>query len=172
MSFEFRFCEFEMDHEAYIKFLLQHHDELNLPYSFSMKLSFISSPLVFGRAMLIFSEELYQIVGAAGFVYGTGANSYEDRHICQVEVAFIQKGYRQTSLFVHGLQALVDEMKAGNPDVEQVQFWASADQNELQRLFSKLEALPGSTRSIVNDLALYKLSFHELESYCRRFEAV
>ncbi|MDF2650586.1 MAG: hypothetical protein K0Q73_6391 [Paenibacillus sp.] len=171
MSFEFRPCELEMDYDSYIKFLLQHHDELNLPYSFAMKLSFIGSPLILGKALLGFSEEPYQIVGATGFVYGTGANDYEDRHVCQVEVAFIQKPYRRTSLFLHGLKALVDEMKAGNPDIQQVQFWASTGQEELDRLFSKFSALTGSTRSIVNNLAFYTVAFHELESYCNRFRA-
>src|SRR6478752_5186562 len=103
MSFEFRVSEFEMDHEAYMDFLLRHHDELNLPYTFSMKLSFISSPLFLGKAMLIISEESYDMVGAAGFGYGTGPGDYEDQHICQIEVAFIEKELRSTSLFIQGL---------------------------------------------------------------------
>jgi hypothetical protein len=168
MPFLFRRCELEMDHEAYMDFLLRHHSELNLPYPFAMKLSFISSPLVLGKAMLIFSEELYQVVGAAGFVYGTGQGDYKDRHICQVEAAFILKEHRRTALFVQALQALLDAMKAGNPDVQQLQFWAAADQEELKRLFAKLSSLPGSTKSIVNSMALYTVSFHELEAYCRR----
>jgi hypothetical protein len=159
----------EIDHKAYIRFLLQHHAELNLPYPFAMKLSFISSPLLFGKGMLIIDEEPYEIAAAAGFVYGTGANEYKDRHICQVEVAFIRSEYRRTSLFIHGLQALVDEMKAGNPDVKQVQFWTPAGQEELEKLFSKFGALPGSTKSLVNGLLFYTVPFHELEAFCHRF---
>jgi hypothetical protein len=159
----------EMDHKAYMHFLLQHHDGLNLPYPFAMKLSFMSSPLLFGKAILVIDEEPYEIAAAAGFVYGTGANEYQDRHICQVEVAFIRKEYRRTSLFIRGLHALAAEMKAGNPDVEQVQFWAPAGQENLEKLLSKLVALPGSTRSIVNDLAFYTVPFREVESYCHRF---
>ncbi|WP_409343597.1 hypothetical protein [Paenibacillus sp. MBLB4367] len=174
MFFEFRPCTLEMDYDAYIKFLLRHHDELNLPYKFAMKLSFLGSPLLLGKAVLAISEEPYEIVGAAGFVYGTGANDYEDTHICQVEVAFIRKEYRRTSLFIRGLRALLDEMKAGNPDVEKIQFWtsASADKEELGTLLSKISALPGSTKSIVNRLSFYTISFHELESYCHRFKTI
>jgi hypothetical protein len=168
MSFEFRVSEFEMDHEAYMNFLLRHHDELNLPYTFGMKLSFISSPLFLGKAMLIFSEESYDMVGAAGFGYGTGPGNYEDQHICQIEVAFIEKELRSTSLFVQGLRALVHAIKAGNPDVRQVQFWTSASEEGQDRLFAKFLALPGSTKSIVNTLALYTVPFHELEAYCHR----
>ncbi|TDF97059.1 hypothetical protein [Paenibacillus piri] len=157
-----------MDHEAYMDFLLRHHDELNLPYPFAMKLSFISSPLFLGKAMLVISEESYQMVGAAGFGYGTGPGDYEDRHICQIEVAFVEEGLRRTSLFVKGLHALVNAIKAGNPDVRQVQFWASAAEERLERLFARFLALPGSTKSIVNNLALFTVPFHELEAYCNR----
>ncbi|CAN7247074.1 hypothetical protein [Paenibacillus sp. LjRoot56] len=168
MSYEFRVSEFEMDHEAYMDFLLRHHDELNLPYTFGMKLSFISSPLFLGKAMLIINEESYDMVGAAGFGYGTGPDDYEDQHICQIEVAFIEKELRGSTLFVQGLRALVHAIKAGNPDVRQVQFWASAAEEELDRLFAKFLALPGSTKSIVNHLALFTIPFHELEAYCNR----
>ncbi|MDF2714046.1 MAG: hypothetical protein K0R28_971 [Paenibacillus sp.] len=169
MFFQFRPCNMEMDHKAYIRFLLQHHDGLNLPYPFAMKLGFISSPLLFGKGLLVFDEEPYEIVAAAGFVYGTGAEEYKDRHICQVEVAFIREEYRRTSLFLRGLQRLVEEMKTGNPDVEQVQFWTPSGQDHLEKLLSKLTELPGSTRTIVNDLAFYTVPFRELESYCHRF---
>ncbi|CAN7738908.1 hypothetical protein LJR153_006377 [Paenibacillus sp. LjRoot153] len=168
MSYEFRVSEFEMDHEAYMDFLLRHHDELNLPYTFGMTLSFISSPLFLGKAMLIISEESYDMVGAAGFGYGTGPGDYEDQYICQIEVAFIEKELRSTTLFAQGLRALVHAIKAGNPDVRQVQFWASAAEEELDRLIAKFLALPGSTKSIVNTLALFTIPFHELEAYCNR----
>lgn len=171
MFFLFRPCTLEMDYAAYVRFLLQHHDELNLPYPFAVKLGFLSSPLIFGKAMLILSEEPYEVIGAAGFVYGTGSNQYEDRHIVQVEAAFIQQAFRRTSLFAQGLQRLVEEMKAGNPDVEQVQFWVPANNEGLEKLFARFAALPGSKRSLVNDLALYTIPFCEMEAYSGRIYA-
>jgi hypothetical protein len=171
MSYLLRPCRMEMDNEGYIKFLLQHHAELNLPYTFAVKLSFISSPLIFGRALLIFSEDPYEIVGAAGFVYGTGSNQYEDRHICQIEVAFLKEEYRHSFLFAQGLTTLVDEMKTGNPDVEKVQFWISEEHEGMERLFSRFSAFPGSSRSVVNNLICHQVLFQSLETYCHRFRS-
>ena len=168
MGFEFRPCEFEMDYEAYMRFLLQHDSELNLPYAFGMKFSFIGSPLFLGKAMLVFAEEPYEVVGAAGFVYGTGAHGYEDREVCQVEVACIRPEYRSVTLFRDGLKALVDLIRASNPDVQRLQFWTKADHGRLDRLFAKFGALPGATRSDVNDLTCYVVPFPALEQYCRR----
>ncbi|MFC4402536.1 hypothetical protein [Gracilibacillus xinjiangensis] len=172
MDVEFRTCQSEMDVEAYTKFMLQYHHELNLPYSFAVNLSFVSSPLLFGKAMVVRSDEPYEIVGAAGFVYGTGANDYEDQHICQIEVAFLRKQYRNSFLFLYGLNALLEEMKIGNPGVKQIQFWTSAGDKDLERLFSKFSALPGSTKSVVNNLVLYTVLYHELEAYCQKFSRI
>ncbi|WP_339288551.1 hypothetical protein [Paenibacillus sp. FSL E2-0201] len=169
MPFLFRTCNLEMDYETYITFLIRHHDELNLPYSFAMKLSFISSPLVLGKAMVIIDEDSYEIAAAVGFVYGTGAADYEDKHICQIEVAFIQQEYRATTLFIKGLRALNHLIKENNPDVLQIQFWAPSDQADLDRLFSKFASLPGASKSIVNHLVLYTLPFEELVRYGERF---
>lgn len=171
MSYEFRPCELEMDFTAYIKFLIQHQAELNLPYSFAMKLSFIASPLIFGKAMLVFSEEPYQIVGAAGFVYGTGAEEYNDRHVCQVEVAFLKSEHRRTTLFMRSLQKLVELIKAGEPAVQQLQFWAPADDADLNKLLSNFLAWSGSTSNVTNNMAFYTIPFRELESYCRRYRS-
>ncbi|MCS7459810.1 hypothetical protein N0M98_06610 [Paenibacillus doosanensis] len=160
-----------MDFEAYVKYLLQRHDELNLPYSFAVKLGFLGSPLIFGKAMLIWNEEPYELAGAAGFVYGTGANQYEDRHICQIEVAFIDKAYRGTTLFLRGLQELLRLIRSDNPEAVQVQFWVPAGDTGLAGLLSKFGRLPGSTQSVVNELVLYTVVMDELETYCRRFGA-
>lgn len=168
MVLQFRLSQFEMDLELYISFLLEHHGELNLPYSFAMKLSFIASPLVLGKALMIFNEEPYEMIGTAGFVYGTSAHDYEDRHICQVEVAFIQKAYRQTSVFAQGLRELVRVIKADNEAVQQVQFWTPVDQPDLDRLLGRFTLLPHATKSIVNNMAFYTIPFDELESYCNR----
>lgn len=168
MPYLFRFRELEMDTDAYITFLLEHHDDLNLPYEFAMKLSFMSSPLILGKALIVFDEHNYQVVGAAGFVYGTGANQYEDKHICQFEVAYIQQAYRRTTLFTQGLRVLVEAIKADNPAVTQVQFWTSTGQKELDKLMAKFTVLPCSSKSIVNNMAFYTIPFDELESYCNR----
>ncbi|CAG7648552.1 hypothetical protein PAESOLCIP111_05622 [Paenibacillus solanacearum] len=153
-----------------MKFLLRHYTDLNLPYDFAVKLSFISSPLLFGKAMLILSEEDYDVVGAAGFVYGTGPNGYEDRHICQVEVAYLRPEYRRTTLFMQGLLKLLGEIQSGGPEVEIVQFWVTEGQSEEDKLFSKFIGLPGSKRFLVNGLACHQVLFRELEDYCSKFK--
>jgi hypothetical protein len=159
-----------MDHDAYVKFLVKHQGELNLPYPFAVKFSFISSPLLFGKGLLLFSEDPYRIVGAFGFVYGTGAGEYEDRHICQVETAFLLPEYRSSSLFAKALLFLVKEIKAGNPDVETLQFWAAADCGGLEGIISRMRHIPSSKRLPVNDLVCHQVPFRDVRLFAERFE--
>jgi hypothetical protein len=161
-----------MDYEAYARFVLQHHAELNLSYPFAMKLSFLASPLVLGKAMLVFSEETYEPVGALGAVYGTGANEYEDRQVCQLEVAYMKREHRRPGLFIQSLTRLLAAVQADNPDVERVQFWISAEHAGKDKLYSRFAALPGATVSAVNEHMLYAVAYRELAAYCRSFTRV
>lgn len=165
-------CEFEMDHEAYARFLLEHHDQLNLHYPFAMKLSFLASPLLMGRALLVFDEDKYELAGAAGFVLGTGPGEYEDRHICQAEIAFIRPAYRRTTVFRDGLLAFVELVRSANPDVRILQFWAPLDPG-LRRLFAKFGAVPEDAgQASVDRPVKYTVPFHMLEHYCARLRRV
>lgn len=172
MQFLFRPCVFEMDHKAYVNFLIAHHNELNLPYPFAMKLSFLSSPLIYGKALLVFEQDCYELVGAAGFVYGTGDNDYEDRQTAQVEVVYLSKPYRTGKLFFELMRNLIRLMQEEEPQVTRVQFWAMPRDPAHVRLFGKFLALPGSSSETAeNGLKLHQAEYSELEAYILRYSS-
>ncbi|RTE11737.1 hypothetical protein [Paenibacillus whitsoniae] len=168
MSFLFRPCRFEMDYEAYARFLLEYHASLNLPYPFAMKLAFMCSPLQLGRTMLILDEGSYAYIGAAGCVYGTGEHDYEDRHRCQIEVAFLLEAYRSTGLFARAMAAFLEQIQTDNPAVETIQFWASPEHAELRKLVSRWRSLPGFKETAVGDRMFYTIPFIELLAYAEQ----
>lgn len=172
MNAVFRQVELEMDHETYMKFLIGHHDGLNLPYAFPHKLGFLSSPLLYGKALLILDEESYEPVGAAGFVYGTGADEFQDRGLCQIEVAFLRQEYRGKPLFAGALLALLELMQrgAGEVEVRAAQFWLKPEQART-RLFAKLLALPGAEATPVDGMLRCVVPYGELVAHARRYEA-
>lgn len=172
MSFLFRPVEIEMDHEAYAKFLIRHHDELGLPYAFPHKLSFLGSPLLYGKGLLIIDEESYELAGAAGFVYGTGADEFGDRSLCQIEIAFLRKDVRGTTLFLRGMRALLELMRseAGDAEARVVQFWLTAEQSRSRLYADKLLALPGAEATPADGLTRCVIPFRALDRYCARFE--
>jgi len=166
MSLHFFVCEYSSTFDNYLKFLLEHHSELNLPYDFAMKLSFISSPIVFGKVIVCVDEEEHSLEGVLGYVYGTGANDYQDQDVCQIEVAFCKSSLRSTPLFLRGLKYFTAFVSEDNKEVKQVQFWASAEDQRLRRLFSKIDAMQ---RTEVGQLDFYQVSLDALKSYCDRF---
>jgi len=168
MAYFIRPCTLEMDHESYMRFVIRHYRELRLPYAFAVKLSFMASPLALGQALLVVDEDSWEFVGAAGFVYGTGAGQYEDRHICQLEVAFLLEPQRRTRLFARGMQAVVELIERDNPDVRYLQFWTPADWTRSEGVVRKLLSLPGSTVREDNGMALCRVPFDEFARYCRR----
>ncbi|MEK3883308.1 hypothetical protein [Paenibacillus sp. PL2-23] len=165
MHYIHRPCELEMDHSAYMKFLLSNYDQLRSPYSFPMTLSFIASPLILGQAWLIFSEEEYECVGAFSVVFGTGERNYEDREICQLSVAYLQPEVRRTPLFARTMHLLLQRLEHLNPEIKELHVWTARNSDE-QRLLTKLSRLDGATRRATDgDLELYALPFHSLKMY-------
>lgn len=166
-NFIFRHCELDMDHASYLRYLISRHDKLNLPYSFAIKLSFLASPLVLGKAMLIHCEDTYRTIGACGFAYGTGPGEYEDRENCQIEIFYIEEDRRTPGLLLAAAIELMALIRAGNPDVKNVQFWVPAKPGANDTLLGRIARLPSASRTVVDALALYKLPIDELEDWVR-----
>ncbi|MFC3803330.1 hypothetical protein [Cohnella sp. GCM10012308] len=164
----FRHCELEMDHASYLRYLISRHGSLELPYSFATKLSFLASPLVLGKAMLIHCEDTYENVGAFGFAYGTGPGGYEDRENCQLEVFYIEEKRRTPDLMLAAASELMDDIREGHADVRYVQFWVpSSPEADRGRLLRRISSLPGASITDNGALALYKLPLDELERWIR-----
>jgi len=123
--------------EEYFLLLMNHYEELRLPYDAEMTLSFIGTPILEGNAMIARLKETNETVASLGFVFGTGADGYEDHSICQVEIIYIEHVWRQTKLFVSMLLAFADFLEHKHPSTKVIQFWSPADQDDLNRLFMK-----------------------------------
>ncbi|MDI4648201.1 hypothetical protein [Cohnella hashimotonis] len=164
----FRRCELEMDHASYLRYLISRHASLHLPYSFATKLSFLASPLVLGRAMLIHCEDTYENLGAFGFAYGTGPGEYEDRENCQLEVFYIEEKRRTPDLLLAAASELVEDIREGYAGVRYIQFWVpSSPETREGRLLRRIASLPEASRTVNGSLALYKLPLDQLERWVR-----
>src|SRR5690606_21802189 len=91
--------------EEYLLFLMRHYEELGLPYDFEMTLSFIGNPMWEGNALIAREQMTETVLGAIGFVFGTGADQFEDKDICQVEIVYIDKVWRRSPLFLRMLSS-------------------------------------------------------------------
>jgi hypothetical protein len=154
---EIRVCEKdERLWEAYILLLMRRYEELGLPYDDEMTLSFIGNPILGGNALIARDKETGHTVGVLGFVYGTGADYFEDDSTCQVEVIHIEQPWRHTKLFVTIILTLVAYLERQRPGTTRIQFWSPADRHDLNRIFGKLCTLIKTNEKSFGRISLFQ----------------
>jgi len=171
MSTYISVCSSEMYQQTYLSFLLEHYDRLGLPYSYPVALSFLSSPILMDReAFLCFNDE-DEVIGAFSYIYGTGENQYEDKHVIQVQVVFILEKYRVTRLFLQAIQFLIEHITDLEEDVRELRFWTPAN-DRLRRLFSKFAEKIDSVDTVFGPIDEYRTAFSDLRAYAAKFRPV
>lgn len=154
--------------EDYFLFLMRHYEELGLPYDFEMTFSFIGIPLMSGNAIIVRESSAQAIVGAIGFVFGTGLDQFEDTTICQVETIYIDQKWRRKLLFPTLLYAFASYLKRNQPQVQRIQFWSSADRPDLTRLFSKFSTLIKINDKPFGKICLYHTDTERILGICSK----
>ncbi|XOK60697.1 hypothetical protein ACJ7K1_29990 [Paenibacillus elgii] len=168
MSYYFSICASEKYQEKYIEFMLMNYQKLNLPYSFPLTLSFLASPILMKEeAILCFNDE-DELVGALGYIYGTGENDYQDTHIVQIQAVFLLDEYRRTRLFLRGLQYLTQFIAQSNRPVTELRFWTPA-QDDLRKLCGKLAERTDVRDTAFGTMEEYRAPFSDWHAYAMKF---
>lgn len=168
MSYYFQICATERYQELYISFLLEHYSELNLPYSFPVTLSYIASPVLMTEEAILCFDDNDEVAGALGYIYGTGEQQYQDKHIVQLQTIFLIDKHRGTRLFLEGLQYLTQYLAQLDREISELRFWAPA-QDGLRQLFGKLAERTASSDTSFGMLDEYRTPFTRLQQYGARF---
>lgn len=168
MGYYFSVCSTHMYQFNYIDFVLEHYRELNLPYAFPAALSYIASPLLMESEPILGFDDEDQVVGALGYIHGTGENNYADRHIVQLQAAYIVERHRRTGLFVQGLQFLLQHLALQEEKVEELRFWTENTPSN-RRLYTKFAKRFASADNDSGSLDAYRVSTSELQAYLAKF---
>lgn len=165
MYASFSVCATEAYQRKYMDFLLANYEDLRLPYPFPVAFGFIASPFLMGRECFLCLDDEGEAIGAFGYIHGTGEGNYEDRHVVQLQIAFLSKPYRHTRLFLRGLQILAKNLNELNEVVTELVFWTGIDDYAI-KLFDKF-----AERTRVGELAVgYRLTLRHLNAYLARFK--
>ncbi|NMO95555.1 hypothetical protein HII30_07115 [Paenibacillus lemnae] len=150
-------------------FLLAHYSDLNLLYPFPVSLSYIASPLLMeGTAVLCFDDE-DQLSGAFGYIHGTGEQDYKDRHVIQLQVAYIVEHHRSTRMFYEALQFLVSHLSDQEEErVEEIRFWIPGEPRT-RRLCSRFADLLSTVDQTQGCLDEYRINVKHLQKYVSTF---
>ncbi|WP_227793321.1 hypothetical protein [Paenibacillus guangzhouensis] len=168
MSYYFQVCSSESYQDKYMIFLLEHYNELNLPYPFSISLSFLASSVLMQKeAILCFNDE-DEVVGAIGYICGTSENQYKDTHVAQIQIVFFVETYRQSRLFLESLQFLVQYISQLPEPIVELRFWVPVHLR-LQRLLAKLAEKTATWDTAQGEIDEYHADFKEWQAYIMKF---
>jgi len=168
MSYYFQVCSSESYQDKYMIFLLEHYNELNLPYPFSISLSFLASSVLMQKeAILCFNDE-DEVVGAIGYICGTAENQYKDTHVAQIQIVFFVETYRRSRLFLESLQFLVQYISQLPEPIVELRFWVPVHLR-LQRLLAKLAEKTATWDTAQGEIDEYHAYFKEWQAYVMKF---
>lgn len=136
MSYYVQECKTEVYGQVYTTYLLNHYADLNLPYAFSVAFQFLTSPLLVGSAFLCFNDR-DEVVGAFGYIRGTGEKNYQDTHVAQLQIIYLSEAHRGGTLLGAALQSLMEQVEEQAEEIRQFHFWVPSNLS-LHRLCSKL----------------------------------
>ncbi len=168
MGYYFSKCSSELYQQKYLDFLLEHYQQLNLPYSFPVSLSFIASPFLLGDdAFLVFNDD-EELIGAFGYVLGTGENQYEDTHIVQLQTVFFLEQHRCSLVLLRTLQFLTQYIAKLETEVTELRFWTAADESS-RKLFGKIAERTSSVETVFGEIDAYQVPFSKWQSYAAKY---
>lgn len=167
MDYYIQTCSTEMYMERYMTLVLEHYEQLNLPYTFPVALSFLSSPLLLHKEAFVCFAGDDQTVGAFSYIRGTADEQYKNTHVAQIQIAFIQEEHRCGRLFYEGLRYLAEHNAMEKEPIREFRFWVPSRLN-LQRLLGRFAALAHTWETEHGLLDEYHMSAASLESYVHR----
>lgn len=171
MDYYFSPCLTNMYQHRYVDFLLEHYTELKLTYPFQEAFGYIVSPLLMEGASILCFDNEEETAGAFSYIYGTGEHDYTDRHIVQIQVAFIVERHRQTGLFAKALRYLLQHIETdeSNEQVTELRFWTACNDNN-RRLFEKFSERYALAENECGQLDGYRMFPSGLRIYLDRLQ--
>lgn len=163
----FSVCRTLFHEHRYIDFLLARYDELNLPYSFPVSLSYLASPLLMGGTAILCYDGNDEVCGALSYIHGTGEHNYEDRDIIQIQVAYLADACRSTRRFYEGLRFLTNCLAGQEENIQEIRFWAPGNARS-RRLFCKFAEPVATAQQPEGPLDGYRVYMKQLQDYLNK----
>ncbi|OBR68082.1 hypothetical protein A7K91_07650 [Paenibacillus oryzae] len=166
MGYYVQECKTEFYGQVYATYLLSHYADLKLPYSFSMAFQFLTSPLLVGSAFLCFNDQ-DEVVGAFGYIRGTGEKNYEDTHVAQLQIIHLSEAHRGGVLLGVALQGLMEQVREQAEEIRHFHFWVPSKLG-LHRLCSKLGEKKATWETSQGEIEEYHGNAADWKAYADR----
>lgn len=168
MPIQFKACDGETDIEKLIFYALDHRRDIHPGFGVKYMLRTINAQLRHGR-IYVATDPQGEWVGVFGFINGTPSQRFMNNDTVRVEMAYLRDDYRGTRAFVRGLQYLIGEIGRLCGDINEFQFYVSAEHRHLIPMFAKFADLSLTHSTDYGEEHLFTAPFGRVADYARRF---
>ncbi|MFD0677002.1 MULTISPECIES: hypothetical protein [unclassified Paenibacillus] len=166
--FRIELCSNTQQWSRFTDFYIEHRGSIIPNYPVILVLRDVINYMKNGRAAIIVNER-DEMAGIGSFVLGLAEDEYKQKDIAVLGNSCFAEEYRNTRMFIRGLQVLAVQIRDANPDVKEVRIPTSAQNAYTNRLYQKLATKHHSYKSGYGEIHVYSTSFHEYEQFCNRF---
>ncbi|TDF97044.1 hypothetical protein [Paenibacillus piri] len=166
--FRFELCSTTRLWSRFTDFYIEHRASIIPGYPLSFVLRDVVNYMNEGRGAIIVNERDV-VVGIGSFVLGLPEANFQQKDIAVLGNSCFAEEYRNTRMFIRGLQELAAQIRDANPDVKEVRIPTVAENAYTNRLYQKFTAKHHSFKSGPCKFNVYSTSFHDYEQFCNRF---
>ncbi|WP_144852778.1 hypothetical protein [Paenibacillus cremeus] len=149
-------------------FYVEHRASVVPNYPVSLALFDVKNYMKQGRAAIIVNEQ-DEVVGIGSFVLGLAEEGYQHKEIAVLGNSYFKEEYRNTRMFIRGLQVLAEQIQNANPQVQEVRIPTSAVNAYTNRLYQKMARKLYSMDSNFGTINIYTTPIHTYIGFCNRF---
>ncbi|NOV01066.1 hypothetical protein [Paenibacillus planticolens] len=113
-----------------------------------------------------------RMIGVSAYYHGTPEHDFEDKHIALMDMAVLSRTHRGSRMFLKGLSFMVDEITAGEPDVQEIQLAALADNVYLCRLYAKFTDSSREFDSEMGKQVIFSVKINNLKAFLDKYKKV
>ncbi|MCR8636217.1 hypothetical protein [Paenibacillus radicis (ex Xue et al. 2023)] len=166
--FRIELCSNTRQWSRFTDFYIEHRASIIPRYPVSLVLRDVINYMKQGRGAIIVNER-DEVVGIGSFVLGLAEDEFQQKDIAVLGNSCFKVEYRNTRMFIRGLQVLAEQIRDANPDVKEVRIPTSAENAYTNRLYQKFAVKLHSYESGYGKITIYSTSVHDYEQFCDRF---
>lgn len=159
----------EAELEKCVDFVLRHRRDFYPAYNLGMVFVFLNEAMQQGE-IVAGRDEQGEIIGIAGYAYGTPEKKFADKHRLRFQLVCIAPRHRKSGLFLQGLRHIVDHLARPETGVREIEFYVPDNRPDLRKLFSKLAVLTSTVESKFGREDYYVAAIEDLKMYCDRWK--
>ncbi|MCI3918856.1 hypothetical protein MO973_01245 [Paenibacillus sp. TRM 82003] len=111
-------------------------------------------------------------ISIAAYYQGTPERDFVDKDVVLIDVAILDRPYRGTRSFLHGLDQLIESIRCRHPEVQEVRFSARSANEYLYKLYSKFATFAYSRDGDSGEESVFSANITHLGDMLARYRRV